>query len=63
MSLSYNWKTNGGCGWLDLVALKKAIFTNSVTDLCITKLDVLDETELIKVCVEYDNDKPIYKSI
>ena len=49
------------CGWLDLVALKKAIFTNSVTDLCITKLDVLDETEFIKVCVEYDNDKPIYK--
>ena len=32
------------CGWLDLVALKKAIFTNSVSDLCITKLDVLDET-------------------
>ena len=49
------------CGWLDLVALKKAIFTNSVTNLCITKLDVLDETESIKVCVEYDNDKPVYK--
>ena len=29
------------CGWLDLVALKKAVFTNSVTDLCITKLDVM----------------------
>ncbi len=49
------------CGWLDLVALKKAVFTNSVTNLCITKLDVLDETESIKVCVEYDNDKPVYK--
>jgi adenylosuccinate synthase len=49
------------CGWLDLVALKKAVFTNSVTYLCITKLDVLDETETIKACIEYDNDKPVYK--
>ena len=49
------------CGWLDLVALKKAVFTNSVTDLCITKLDVLDETKIIKVCIEYDNDNPVYK--
>ena len=49
------------CGWLDLVALKKAVFTNSVTDLCITKLDVFDETKIIKVCIEYDNDNPVYK--
>ena len=49
------------CGWLDLVALKKAVFTNSVTNLCITKLDVLDETEIIKVCIEYENNNPIYK--
>jgi len=49
------------CGWLDLVALKKAIFTNSVTDLCITKLDVLDETKIIKVCIEYNDNKPVYK--
>ena len=49
------------CGWLDLVALKKAVFTNSVTDLCITKLDVLDESEIIKVCIKYDDDKPVYK--
>jgi adenylosuccinate synthase len=49
------------CGWLDLVALKKAIFTNSVTDLCITKLDVLDEMETIYVCIESKNNKPVYK--
>ena len=49
------------CGWLDLVALKKAVFTNSVTDLCITKLDVLDESEIIKACIKYDYDKPVYK--
>tara|TARA_Y100001978_G_scaffold81259_1_gene72748 strand:- start:180 stop:1397 length:1218 start_codon:yes stop_codon:yes gene_type:complete len=50
------------CGWLDLVALKKAIFTNSVTDLCITKLDVMDELKQIKVCVEYKNKEPLYKN-
>ena len=49
------------CGWLDMVALKKAIFTNSVTDLCITKLDVLDEMKKINVCIDYENDLPVYK--
>ena len=50
------------CGWLDLVLLKKAIFINSVTDLCITKLDVLDEMQEIKVCTNYDNGVPVYKN-
>ena len=50
------------CGWLDLVLLKKAIFINSVTDLCITKLDVLDEMQEIKVCINYDNGVPVYKN-
>jgi len=50
------------CGWLDLVLLKKAIFINSVTDLCVTKLDVLDEMQEIKVCIDYDNGVPVYKN-
>ena len=50
------------CGWLDLVALKKAVFTNSVTDLCITKLDVMDELKEINVCIEYSDSQPIYKT-
>ena len=50
------------CGWLDLVALKKAIFINSVDSLCMTKADVLDTFENISVCVAYDdNNLPIYK--
>jgi len=50
------------CGWLDLVALKKAIFINSVDSLCMTKADVLDTFENINVCVAYDdNNLPIYK--
>ena len=51
------------CGWLDLVALKKAIFLNSVTDLCLTKLDVLDSFNSIDACIEYDNNgNPVYKT-
>ena len=50
------------CGWIDLLALKKAVFTNSVTDICLTKLDVMDEFKTIEVCVDYVDDKPVYKS-
>ena len=41
------------CGWLDLVALKYSAKLNNLTELCITKLDVLDTFEEIKVCVGY----------
>ncbi len=41
------------CGWLDAVALKRAIWLNGVTGLCITKLDVLDKVERIKLCIGY----------
>jgi adenylosuccinate synthase len=41
------------CGWLDLVALKRSFAINSVSGLCITKLDVLDGLETIKLAVAY----------
>ena len=44
---------NRRCGWIDLVALKYAIMINGVTDLVMTKGDVLDEFETIKVCTAY----------
>tara|TARA_B100001057_G_scaffold67021_1_gene60686 strand:- start:1737 stop:2960 length:1224 start_codon:yes stop_codon:yes gene_type:complete len=51
------------CGWLDLKALETIIFINSVTNLCLTKLDVLDGFEEIKVCIDYDKtQQPIYKT-
>ena len=51
------------CGWLDLKALETIVFINSVTNLCLTKLDVLDGFDEIKVCVDYDeNEQPIYKT-
>jgi adenylosuccinate synthase len=42
------------CGWLDLVALKHAVDINSLDGLILTKLDVLDTFEEIKVCVGYE---------
>ena len=41
------------CGWLDLVALRRAIVNNSISHLCLTKLEVLDGLEEINVAVEY----------
>jgi len=41
------------CGWFDAVSLRRAVFTNSLTGLCVTKLDVLDELEEIKICIGY----------
>ena len=41
------------CGWLDLVALKRSVQVNSVTSLCMTKLDILDGFENINVCTAY----------
>jgi adenylosuccinate synthase len=41
------------CGWLDLVALRYAARVNGLTGLCVTKLDVLDNMETIKVCTAY----------
>jgi adenylosuccinate synthase len=41
------------CGWFDAVALRRANQINSVTGMCITKLDVLDGIDTIRLCVGY----------
>ena len=41
------------CGWLDAVSLKRSLDINSVTGLCITKLDVLDGLETLRIAVNY----------
>lgn len=46
------------CGWLDVVGLKHASRINGFTGIALTKLDVLDELEKIKVCVEYRYEDP-----
>jgi adenylosuccinate synthase len=41
------------CGWFDAVALQQAVHINSISGLCLTKLDVLDGLETIRVCTGY----------
>jgi adenylosuccinate synthase len=43
------------CGWFDAVALRHSIQINSVSGICLTKLDVLDGLETIKICVGYQD--------
>ena len=42
------------CGWLDLVALKYAIMINGVTEMVLTKADVMDNFDTIKICTHYN---------
>jgi adenylosuccinate synthase len=44
------------CGWYDAVIIRYAVRVNGLTDLVITKLDVLSELDTIKVCVAYEHD-------
>ena len=41
------------CGWFDAVALRRSIINSSVSGLCVTKLDVLDDLAAIQICVGY----------
>lgn len=41
------------CGWFDAVAVRRSIQINGVSGLCITKLDVLDDLEKLKICTGY----------
>jgi len=43
------------CGWFDAVALRRAIQINSISGLCLTKLDVLDGLDEVKICVAYED--------
>ena len=56
------------CGWFDAHALKRVITINSISGLCITKLDVLDGFETVSVCVDYEDPasrapKPVYETL
>ncbi|MFP5298018.1 MAG: adenylosuccinate synthase [Actinomycetota bacterium] len=49
------------CGWFDAVAARYAARLNTLTELVVTKLDVLSEFETIKVCVAYDYEGERYE--
>ena len=56
----HEYGTNTGrkrrCGWFDAVMLRQAVRLNSLTEVALTKLDVLDTFETVKVCVAYEAD-------
>lgn len=45
------------CGWLDFVGLKHAVKINGITSIALTKLDILDNLERIKICVAYKHNR------
>lgn len=51
------------CGWLDLVALKYAIMLNGITEIVLTKADVLSDFESINICTGYKIDGKIVQKV
>lgn len=56
------------CGWFDAVALKRVIQINSISALCVTKLDVLDGLDSVALCTEYkdplvEQPEPVYENL
>lgn len=49
-------------GWLDMVSLKYSLMVNGITEIALTKLDVLDEFDEIKICVGYKKNGKVLKS-
>ncbi|MEC7120497.1 MAG: adenylosuccinate synthase [Pseudomonadota bacterium] len=43
------------CGWFDAVALRRAVEINSISGICLTKLDVLDGLDEIRICTSYEH--------
>jgi adenylosuccinate synthase len=51
------------CGWLDIPLLKRACALNGVTELCLTKLDILSHFNEIPLCTHYENGEPCYETM
>lgn len=51
------------CGWFDAVIARYAVMINGISDWALTKLDVLDDMPVIKICVAYDLDGERLSSI
>ena len=47
------------CGWLDAVLLSHTVRLNGIDGLCVTKIDVLDGLETIKICTDYSSNLPM----
>ncbi len=51
------------CGWFDSVLVKNSVSINGIDKVIITKLDVLDDLETIKICVSYKHKGKLYDNI
>ncbi len=51
------------CGWLDFVGLRHSLRVNGLTGVAITKLDILDHLDKIKVCIAYRHKDTLYKDL
>jgi len=51
------------CGWFDATQVRRTCMLNGVTGIALMKIDVLDELERIKICVDVDNGKPVYQEM
>ena len=49
------------CGWFDAVIVKHSVIINGIDEIVVTKLDVLDDLEKIKICTAYKYGGRIYK--
>ncbi len=67
VDVGHEYGTNTGrrrrTGWLDLVMLRHAVRLNSLTDLAVTKLDVLDGLDELRVCVAYRHEGELLASM
>ena len=51
------------CGWFDAMAARRSIFLNSMSGLVVTKLDVMDELETVRICTAYKVDGKIVDTV
>ncbi len=56
MNLALTTGRKRRCGWFDAALLRQTCATSGITGICLTKLDVLDGFETLKICVGYDLD-------
>jgi adenylosuccinate synthase len=50
------------CGWIDIVGLRYAVSINGLTGIGLTKMDILDGMEKIKLCIGYQHEKKLYET-
>jgi adenylosuccinate synthase len=51
------------CGWFDAMAARRSIFLNSMSGLVVTKLDVMDELETVRICTGYKVDGKVVDTV